>query len=439
MKRQLLSVLAAVGVMGAMLSGCGGSSSTSQSSSETQAKEVQITFGWWGAENRHAYTEQLVNSYMEKNPDVKFQLQPNAWDGYWEKMTTQAAGGGMPTILQMDYAYLNTYASNETLYDLSAFVEDGTLQLDGIDEKLLEKGKYDGKLVAVPMSQSTRTMIVNTKALEDAGLAVPDNNWTWEEYEQLCIDFTEKTGNYAIDGYSNAFMMMQAMLLQDNIQLYSEDGKSLGFDSYEAILPFFEHWDRMAKAGAIYSPDENVTYQQLPSNQTLLATNQSAFNYGANTYPMWTENEALKLMTIPYSETGEKGNWAQPGMFFCIAATATEEQAREAAEFINWWLNDTEVADVAGTERGVPASSEMREHLEAKSDSSVLEKDALSYFNVLAEHGTECPAPSPNGAYEVGDEHTRIFENMLSGKVTPEQAAQEFFEKANEILARNNV
>ncbi len=447
MMKKILAVLLTLAMCAAMFSACGSNNAPAQtdgktaenSSTEakTEAKKIDLSMGWWGAEGRHAYTQDLAKKYMEEHEGLTITFQPNSWDGYWEKMATQAAGNNLPTIMQMDHAFINNYSTNGLLRDLTPYVEEGLLHLDNISPELLESGRVGGKLTGVVLSQSARAVIINKNALAEAGLEMPSPDWTWEDFEQLCLDYTKKTGNPAIDDYSSLVAMMAAYLLQLDERLFSEDGTKLGYDNYEDLVPFFAMWDRLVKAGACITPDQNVTLMQLPSEQTLVATEKALLRFHSNSFPNWAQNENLVLSVIPNLEGGKFGNFAKPGMYFCVAANADEDTAREAVKFIDWWVNSEKVADVQGTDRGIPASSAICNYLLNKDDIDPISVDTFHFFDVMSTRSTVCPPPDPTCAGEITVETMNIFGSMLNGKYTPEEAAENFFNIATEILERN--
>lgn len=453
MNKKMLAVVLGIVMVASLFSGCGKGEDTSSSSlddatvqdssesseenvTEDVAEDVELTFGWWGAENRHSYTQDLANQFVESNPGTEFVFQPNSWDGYWEKIATQAAGGNLPTVMQIDVSYLNTYAENNMFMDLEPFVEDGTIDVSTIDEKLLQAGYHDGKLVAIPISMSARAMIYNANALSEAGLEEPSKDWTWEDFKAMAKTYTDSTGNYAIDGYSNHIMQMKLMLLQQGFNMYNDEGTALGFPDAEPLVKVFEFWEEMVDAGAIYTPDVNATRGQMPAEQTYLATGEAAFVYGANSFPGWTGNEALKLAPAPYMTVGEDYNWITPGMYFSISHLADEASAQKAAEFINWWLNSEEVINVQGTDRGFPASKAQRAFM-LETEMTPIQQDTFDYFEHLEAHSGPMPALDPIGSYEISDLGTLILEELLSGKISAQEAAEKSFEEFNAILKRN--
>ncbi len=44
--------------------------------------------------------------YEAEHPEVKFEVEFSDWNGYWDKLATQAAVRKSSDIIQMDYAFL---------------------------------------------------------------------------------------------------------------------------------------------------------------------------------------------------------------------------------------------------------------------------------------------------------------------------------------------
>ena len=93
----------------------------SESPDDEPAEEITLRVSWWGSQSRHDLTQQALELYMKNNPHVKIEAEFTDWSGYWDKLATQAAGGELPDIIQMDYSYLSQYASSKQLADLNGY------------------------------------------------------------------------------------------------------------------------------------------------------------------------------------------------------------------------------------------------------------------------------------------------------------------------------
>lgn len=172
MRRRVKRMLALglAGVMMGSLAACGGSAdnktdqaasvpgdSTSVGENAEGAADVPVTlkFSWWGNQNRHDYTQRILDKYTELHPNVTFEAMPSGWDGYFDKLSTQAASGSMPDIVQMDYLYITTYAKNNSLADMQPYIDNGTIDVSGISEDVLNTGRIDNKLAGIVGSTGT--------------------------------------------------------------------------------------------------------------------------------------------------------------------------------------------------------------------------------------------------------------------------------------------
>src|SRR5699024_8488147 len=77
-----------------------------------------VRFAWWGNPTRDELTRAAIDAYAEVAQDITVAAEPGEWDGYWDKLATQVAGGDCPDVLQMDESYLAESASRGIHLDL---------------------------------------------------------------------------------------------------------------------------------------------------------------------------------------------------------------------------------------------------------------------------------------------------------------------------------
>lgn len=162
--KRIMSAAMAV-LMAGSLAACGGSASSTadstaaeststaastEATAESTDEPVTIRITWWGGQTRHDLTQQVLDLYTSEHPNVTFEAVPSGWDGYFEKLATDTATGGMPDIVQMDYMYISTYAQNGSLADLSEYINNGTIDASGIDEALMNASTSAARPSASP-------------------------------------------------------------------------------------------------------------------------------------------------------------------------------------------------------------------------------------------------------------------------------------------------
>ena len=106
--------------------------------------EAELGVYWWGSQTRAEQTQQILDMYAEEHPGITFNTMPGQWTDYWTKLSTDAAGQSIPDLVAMDYKYINQFVSNGSLLNLDPYVEDGTLNLDDVDEKIINTGRAGG-------------------------------------------------------------------------------------------------------------------------------------------------------------------------------------------------------------------------------------------------------------------------------------------------------
>src|SRR5699024_3663610 len=73
---------------------------------EEGSGSTAIRRAWWGNPTRDEMTEQVVEAYAEVDDSVTISTEPGEWNGYWDKLATQTAGGDLPDVIQMDEKYI---------------------------------------------------------------------------------------------------------------------------------------------------------------------------------------------------------------------------------------------------------------------------------------------------------------------------------------------
>lgn len=442
MKRKMKKAAAAMlaGVMALSLAACGSGDADSAKKDTASDGKTKIKITWWGGQSRHDYTQKMLDLYTESHPDVEFEAVPSGWDGYFDKLSTQAASGSMPDIVQMDYLYLTTYAKNNSVADLQEFVDDGTIDVSKIDKDLLSTGESNDILAGAVLSSSLMSVGYNPEVFKEAGVEEPTSDWTWSDFIEINKTIKEKTGKYGsamspvIDTNNFSYWVRQ-----HGGQLFSDDNKSLGYDDDQIFADYINMFKGMMDEGSVPNPDEWAQIETLGQEAGPVVTGDGAMIFEWNNYAakLSSVNDKLKIVTPPLSDDSEdKGLWMKPGMFFSISENSKVK--KEAAEFINWFINSEEANDLMMAERGTPASSEIRQHMIDSSKLNPQQQEMFQYVDDAAVLCGDTPAPDPVGMSEINEAFKNVANSAFLGQATPEEAAKDFREQAEQILSRNN-
>ena len=450
---------------------------------------IVIRIAWWGGEERHTVTEQVLALYSREHPEVTFEMQSYTWDDYFDILSRKAAQGDMPDLIQMDYQYITTYSENGSLADLMPFVEDGTIRTEDMEGAVLESGVIDGRMTGIVLGTGLICTVCNPQVFEEAGLPLPAEDWTWEDFADICIRIKEKTGKYGAAMTPILDMnLYHYWVRQHGEELFSPDGDSLGYEEDSIYVEYVKMFKGLIDAGAVPDSDSWAAINVRGAELLPVVTGDCGMIQEWNNFPvrMSYVNEGLKLVTLPLlsadegniqeeiresgqSNAPERGQghnpesgqsnapessqghnpesgrsadqgrgyalWLKPGMFFSVAETSSVK--RECAQFIDWFLHSEEANALLGGERGVPVSRKIRDSM---SDDETL-PEALREMLCFSEEAMslcgDTPPPEPSGIDGINAVFAETANAYFYGMISAEEAAEEFRRRTNEILQSN--
>lgn len=455
MKKKLALVLAA-SMAAVSLAACGGGSGdggttaaaggagTEAADSGTTAAaasggETALTVAWWGNQTRNERTQAALDKYSELNPGVTFDGQFSEWSDYWNKLATAAAGHSLPDVIQMDYAYLDQYVTNNLLVDLTPYIEDGTLNVDDCSEDIINSGSVDGKVYSIPIGVNAPAMVYNKTITDQAGIEIKDN-MTLDEFVAVSKEIYEKTGCKTNMAYGVSQEILQAMIRGYDGHVLFSDGK-LGVDSAEEFVPFFKVYEEGVKEGWYIEPgvfaelapgsveQDPLIYGSSPETMSWVAfcwSNQyAAFSNAA------PEDMELDLTTWP-SKDPKLSNFLKPAQLFSVSVDSKDPVT--GVKLIDYWTNSMDCNEILLGERGVPISSKVAEQLAPSLSDS--DQKVIAFINdVVTPNSSQINPPYPNGASEVSDLINKLGEKVCYGELTAEEAAEQLFAEGNKIMA----
>jgi multiple sugar transport system substrate-binding protein len=398
---------------------------------ELEEGQVEIRVAWWGSQTRHDRTLEAIELFEEQNPDIVVTPEFTGWDGYWERLATQAAGQNLPDVFQMDLQYLNEYVSRGLLEDLAPSIDAGALNLDDVDELYLAGGRIDDNLYAINLGANSLALAYDPAMFEEAGVPLLEPGYTWDDYVSTARKLKESLGD---DVYVQSLSDLHGFkhyLRQHDLWLYNEDNTGLGYDDDQYFIDYFSMWDELLKEGVSAGPDITTEIQGLEdelivhgrSPVLMFHSNQIVGLQGAADRP-------LDMTLFPSMPGKTDAHFLKPSQFFSISSQSQQQEA--AAKFIDFMTNSLEANEILAAERGVPISAAVREHL--YSQLSEYEQMQFDYIELVQENSSEIHPPEPAGLSEINGLFDRKLEELEYGVITVEEFAQEFREGVEQIL-----
>ena len=405
-------------------------------------EKSQLSIIWWGSQDRHNRTIKVIELYMENNPNVEITYEFSGWNDYWTKVTTMAAGGMLPDIMQQDYSQLYNWKSKNLLDSWDSSIDAGLIDLSDVGDSALSGGRIDGKLYGINLGMNSQCIIMDLDAFEKAGIDVPPQNWTWDEFEALSKKIYDKQGIYSIISlYSQ--QQWKSLYLANGEWAYSDDGKSLGYTDDSLYVNFLKMIKRLTEYGAYPTRDIEIADYGKGDNseQQPIITKEAAMAYTWSNLITAISSAAgddrrFYMTHLPRLKSdGPASNFLKPSMFFSL--TTNSRNPDEAARFVNFFTNNLEANKILMADRGVPISSKIQDGLAPLLGEPA--RMAFEYIGRVAQDCSPVPEPDPVGHQEIMNDVfvPRVIDPIAFGEISAEEGVALLRTEAEKILKNN--
>jgi multiple sugar transport system substrate-binding protein len=439
-RRRSLALLAlSVSASTLALAACGQadtSSSGEPSAAPTLSTEdVELRIAYWGADARVALTDEAIAAFEAKYPTIDVTGEFGDWSGYWDKLATTTAGGSAADVIQMDQLYLASYADRGALADL-----EGLEQLDTskVEESVLDIGRSDGTLYGMPISTTAFSLMVNQDLIDSLGLTLPDTEtWTWDDLADFSEQVTEASGGTVVGiGPMNNEYSLQLWARQHGEDLFTDGDVSI---SKETLADYFQLALDWSTSGAGAPASQYAEQATAGLDQSDFATRKQAMSFTQVTqlaaYQAATGGANLVPVKIPTDDANEASyNYLKPGMYW--SAASTSEHPAEAALLIDFLVNDPEAGQIFGTERGIPANTEIRDAITPSLPP--VQQKTVEFVASLEPTLGEAPQIVPNGASELDQIIQRTVLEVMFERQSADEAAEAFLTEVQSSIDAAN-
>lgn len=463
MKKKLLAMLMAT-TMVASLAGCGSTSAdnsttstsdTSATESTTQttvttdttaqttttAEPVTLRMAWWGSQTRHDRTVQVIEMYEKENPNIKIEYEFFSFDDYFTKLKTLVASDQVWDIFQLGG---NFPMYMDKIQFMNEYIDAGIVDVSQISDSYLKITQdTDGNQIGLSNGVNTYGIAYDVDMFKEAGVAVPTENWTWDEYADAARKIHDATGHYGTSGFGSSDFIAGCSTYIAQHGAIGENGffnldlTGMGFNDASMLEGYIQMRADLIKEGA--SPDAGAEAEITNIENDFLVTGEAGMTWVAvNQFPTiydicQAEGRTLALAPIPrVTKDGPSGAAIQSSQMLCVSKDSQNKE--EAAKFISWFQNSTACNDVLQGERGIPVNTSVRESLRA----SATEGQSIMYEFVDLVGTFKIPEKinvlSPDGQDEVVDHYRNYIQQVVYGEISAADAAAKTYADAEAIF-----
>jgi len=426
-----------VAVTGALvLAGCGGGTPDSTGPEFDPDEEITLEMSWWGDDNRAALFAEVIDGFEAEYPNVTVQETPvGSPDDLFNRLATDFGGGGetAPDVFALGGAKPQEYGSVGALLDLSTVAD--YVNLDDYPDFSLTSAVVDDTIYGVPTGGNATAAFVNTDILEQAGIDVPAEGWTWDDLIEIAGEvgsagLTNANGQpiYGVDMRS-ADIIGTFTAQETEHGLYTPEGE-LGVEA-DTIAKFYEIELRLQEAGGLPDPSIITAGTALPPDQQLYTLGQAAITFGYSNLIGTYSGAGETVIMSPPSDSDKTGVALLPSSFWSI--NAASEHPAAAALLVNWFQTEPMALELIKDSRGVPFNPDALAIVAPLLEGG--NQVAAEYVQSTLDSGTVAPI-QPNGGANM-NKYTQDGEaEVLFGRLTPEEAAQAWIDKLSADLER---
>lgn len=308
---------------------------------------------------------------------VTVDVIPIGEQAYETALTSAAAAGEMPDIVDMDGPTLYPFVFNGLLRPISSCADQE--KIDAFLASIIEQGTYNGELYSLGSFESGMGLWAHKGMLEDVGARIPtgiDDAWTAEEFDKILRDLQAAgygangpldikwfygAGEWRAYGFAPMFQSAGGDLI-DRSTMKSAAGVLNGPETVGA-LTMFQNWVNDGLVDLIAEDDNNVTVG--PDGQPNSGDETPLSWVGHWMYSLYSENiDDLILLPLPNFGNGSKGgmgswNWAASSGADGIPESGDEVDLDAVWAFIDYATDSESIARFVNGYGAVPPTKDL--------------------------------------------------------------------------------
>lgn len=436
--RQTLAFIMAT-TMALSAAGCGGSGE--DKTEEKKPTKTAEDTNWEGAEKAADLSGKVT--YMHSGDDYEREMYANVFSTYQQyapnveveqmyvpsdydtKLQTLAVADDLPDLFWVGESGVKKYKDAGMLSELDSVIEEYPQLTENIIDGVLEFGNIDGQQVAFPKDWTSYVMYLNLDMFEEAGVEVPTNDWTVDDYKEIAAELTQKNGDRttvygtAINNYRADWINWMGNYEAD----WFADGKS-NLSSPEALEGLGVMYD-LVQAGSAPSPGSVSATGD--SEDRLFITGQVAM------YPSgrWVIPSFRSECDFEWDAVEMPQGTTRTCPFICsmVCIAETSENKDIAANLLSFQMSDEGLGLVMESALSLPVYTDLMEN----EDYVNTPPSADAFINSATYLGNESQIEAcQTGKWsEYSDIITARLSDAFEGKTTLEEAAKTIDEQAN--------
>ncbi len=439
--KKLTSILVIIALTVGMMTGCktgnGGNEGTIENngSQETPANEEtgketdqlsgeKVTLKFWNVftGSDGDILRGIVDNYNATNTDnifIEMDIMPN--DQLQQKLPATILTNTAPDFVLFGVENIAPYVSNGSLEDISDFWDTTGVDKNNFLENVVDLSYVDGKLYGTPMQYNVSYLYWNKDLFKAAGLDPEVAPATIEELTDYAVKLTDPSKNQFGLALPTSTTYMQFLWANGGDAVDTATNKNL-LDSEENIETL--KWLQDLVVNKKVSPS-NITG---PEADTMLQAGQIAMYMSGPWQINGLRSQGINFGIAP-CVAGTAGAFSPAGGCSFVIPKGVQESKKAAIyKFMKYWLSD-EILKEWSQKNGFPVWSKT-----LLQDQDIQNDEVLNSISKATEIGRAYILGYPKASLIDNDIMIPMFEKIMAGAATPEEALKEASKRMDAVL-----
>lgn len=260
-KRNILIGVAAAAVFG----GIGIAAYAGNMQHETVLEFGMFAGSNWDVANANSFViiDKAIELFEKEHPGVRIHYYSGVRkDDYSEWFSRKLLAGQEPDVFMVLGTDFNQFSSMGVMKDLEPLIErDASFDPEKYFDSAFRTGQYGGKQYALPYEVVPTLMFVNKSLLTKEGIAMPDENWTWDDLYEICQKVTKDVdGDGLLDQFGTYNYDWLDAVYTNGAEIFESDGSECYFadDRVVEAVKFIGQIDDLYQGQNVTQEDFNA-------------------------------------------------------------------------------------------------------------------------------------------------------------------------------------
>lgn len=360
-KRRVSLLAATVVAAGILLTGCGNSSSATETSGATSTGEettisrkdmpvIQVVIASGANTDNTAEVQNAINDILAEKIGAQINITWLGWGSYANQMNLMLTSPKEADVVMLAGFSTTSLVNNGELLDITDYYEsDPTPFTDWVDPVFIDSARVNGRVYTIPNDNNfsgEACVMVNRAMADEMGMDLSDTEkiWTLDEIHDLVAQAVATYPDiYGVVPQSGATMLSAYTwdnLGSNNIGVvedHGHTGKVVSITDCEDYINFAKTMREWYQEGLIMQDCLSNT----ESWTALTSTGKAFCNFNNGGYPNTPETEDGKYYVLSIDQ-----NWSSSASRMCYAIAGNTNYPDESFEVLKEMYNNADVANL---------------------------------------------------------------------------------------------